>query len=467
MKNQKLPTTEQASTYNTYTDPRLVKEKSTENKHSDLRTRSDLRQATAREVKKSSEVVSADPRLARDPRKMKAHENPPAAPSVSESPKLDTHPISNKQQGLDDDEDTERELREKAAIIPLETVPGAALRDPRSQLKQFSHIKMDITLSKPNFAKLIVWTPEDLLPLPLPKPDPVSSINLPLPPLIANQRLNRALSVTNDIRQIADPRLSVRLKESSAIKSAEKNVDPRAPSERPLDPRLQKSSDPRLQKNSTDTSTRESHVTRVDPRLSKASGGSTQVTVKADPTALPPYAPKLSASGMGIGSPSTLLSGISLYDPRTQTSQSLVTSVLTTQADSSKEGEQLKKLSVPKDPIKSENTQCDSSTMYKSSVAQESTSAEEVSDLGPEKSDVYKAQSKTVVQAATTSAPAVHNLPIQALASLIRPQYNDPRQTKHSAPSNQVEEDDLNSKKGKKPLKEMFKTFDPTASPFC
>ncbi|XP_069743788.1 zinc finger CCCH domain-containing protein 6 [Narcine bancroftii] len=464
MKNQQHPTIDQGSYL--YMDPRLVKEKTSESKHSDLRSRPDQRHSTVGEIKKSAEGASADPRLARDPRKMKVHENA----NVTESPKHETHSVSNKQQGLEDDEDTERELREKAAIIPLETLPGASLRDPRCQLKQFSHIKMDITLAKPNFAKLVVWTPEDLLPLPLPKPDPVSSINLPLPPLIANQRLNRALSITNDSRQIADPRLSARSKENSAVKSTEKNVDPRASSERPLDPRLQKTSDPRLQKaNSTDSATRESHATRVDPRLSKASGGSTQVTVKTDQTTLPPYAPKLSAGGIGIGSPSTLLSGISLYDPRTQTSQSVVTSVLTTQSDSSKEGEQLKKPIAPKDPGKAEPIQSDSS-MYKSSVVQESTGVEDATDLGPEKSDIYKPQSKAGAAQATpttASAPAVHNLPIQALAGLIRPQYSDPRQTKHSGPSNQVEEDDLNSKKGKKPLKEMFKTFDPTASPFC
>ncbi|XP_078398788.1 zinc finger CCCH domain-containing protein 6 isoform X2 [Cetorhinus maximus] len=468
MKSQQPPVTEQTSY--TYMDPRLVKEKPPENKSSDLRLRADLRQGTAGEVKKPPEMVSADPRLARDPRKMKVHENAGVGLPVSESPKHDPHPIpNNKQQGLDDDEETERELREKPAIIPLDTIPGVTLRDPRCQLKQFSHIKMDITLSKPHFAKLVVWTPEDLLPLPLPKPDPVSSINLPLPPLIANQRLNRALSIISDPRQ-TDPRLSLRSKENNAMKT-EKSADSRVSSDRPLDPRLQKSSNPRLQKSSsTDTTSRESHIARADPRLSKLSSGSTQVsgvTVKMDQT-LPPYAPKLSASGIGLGSPSTLLSGISLYDPRTQTSQSLVTSVLTTQADSSREGEQVKKLFVPKNPTKSENVLCDSSLTYKSSLVQEGSITENATDLGAEKSDSYRPQLKPEAsQATATSAPAVHNLPIQALAGLIRPQYSDPRQTKHSGPPSQVDEEDLNSKKDKKPLKEMFKTFDPTASPFC
>uniref|UniRef100_A0A4W3IYH3 Zinc finger CCCH-type containing 6 n=1 Tax=Callorhinchus milii TaxID=7868 RepID=A0A4W3IYH3_CALMI len=472
IKSQQSRTMEQTSY--TSMDPRLVKEKMSENKLSDLRLRADPRQG---EMKKPLELVTADPRLLRDPRKMKGQEHASIGLSVGESPKQDFHYVqtsNNKQQAMDDDEDGERELREKPAIIPLEMMASVTLKDPRCQLKQFSHIKMDITLSKPHFAKLVVWTPEDLLPLPLPKPDPVSSINLPLPPLIANQRLNRALNIAIEPRPVADPRLSLRPKESTTIKSTEKIAEPRA--DRPLDPRLQKSSDPRLLKpSSTDTTAKESHPVRVDPRLSKISGGSTQVSgvsAKTDQSPLPPYAPKLSVGGAGVGAPSTLLSGISLYDPRTQTSQSLVTSVSTTQADSNNEGEQQKK-PIPKPAIKLENVQSDSSLIYKSTSVQESRNTDNTTDVITEKSNNCRSQLKpgalqtTAAPAVLSAVPAVHNLPIQALAGLIRPQYNDPRQTKHSGPAAQVEESDLNSKKGKKPLKEMFKTFDPTASPFC
>uniref|UniRef100_A0A4W3IVL3 Zinc finger CCCH-type containing 6 n=1 Tax=Callorhinchus milii TaxID=7868 RepID=A0A4W3IVL3_CALMI len=456
IKSQQSRTMEQTSY--TSMDPRLVKEKMSENKLSDLRLRADPRQG---EMKKPLELVTADPRLLRDPRKMKGQEHASIGLSVGESPKQDFHYVqtsNNKQQAMDDDEDGERELREKPAIIPLEMMASVTLKDPRCQLKQFSHIKMDITLSKPHFAKLVVWTPEDLLPLPLPKPDPVSSINLPLPPLIANQRLNRALNIAIEPRPVADPRLSLRPKESTTIKSTEKIAEPRA--DRPLDPRLQKSSDPRLLKpSSTDTTAKESHPVRVDPRLSKISGGSTQVSgvsAKTDQSPLPPYAPKLSVGGAGVGAPSTLLSGISLYDPRTQTSQR----------------EQQKK-PIPKPAIKLENVQSDSSLIYKSTSVQESRNTDNTTDVITEKSNNCRSQLKpgalqtTAAPAVLSAVPAVHNLPIQALAGLIRPQYNDPRQTKHSGPAAQVEESDLNSKKGKKPLKEMFKTFDPTASPFC
>jgi hypothetical protein len=81
-----------------------------------------------------------------------------------------------------------------------------------------------------------------------------------------------------------------------------------------------------------------------------------------------------------------------------------------------------------------------------------------------------------------SSAPAVHHLPIQALAGLIRPPYTDPRQVKQvEKEAKQQEEKELEEEKGEeekveeakeketeddRPLKDVFKTFDPTASPF-
>lgn len=163
------------------TDPRLAKEKMKGNQVVDPRLRTISRQ----DIRKSSESAPLDLRLVWDPRKLRGNGSGQVGSSTGGA-KFDLHhgntgPNVKDKRGDDDDEDTERELREKAFLIPLDSSPGIMLQDPRSQLRQFSHIKMDIVLTKPNFAKHIVWAPEDLLPVPLPKPDPVSSINLPLP----------------------------------------------------------------------------------------------------------------------------------------------------------------------------------------------------------------------------------------------------------------------------------------------
>lgn len=180
------------------TDPRLAKEKMKGNQVVDPRLRTISRQ----DIRKSSESAPLDLRLVWDPRKLRGNGSGQVGSSTGGA-KFDLHhgntgPNVKDKRGDDDDEDTERELREKAFLIPLDSSPGIMLQDPRSQLRQFSHIKMDIVLTKPNFAKHIVWAPEDLLPVPLPKPDPVSSINLPLPPLIADQRLSRLWNTKSD-----------------------------------------------------------------------------------------------------------------------------------------------------------------------------------------------------------------------------------------------------------------------------
>ncbi|XP_019399636.1 PREDICTED: zinc finger CCCH domain-containing protein 6 [Crocodylus porosus] len=452
------------------TDPRLAKEKAIGNQAVDPRLRSTPRSNT----RKPSESASLDPRLARDPRMLRINESGHTSSSVAGA-KLDLHHthsgVKVKQKGMDDDEeDTERELRERAFLIPLEPLPGVTLRDPRSQLRQFSHIKMDIILIKPNFAKHIVWAPEDLLPIPLPKPDPVSSINLPLPPLIADQRLNKLRNLKNDPHpnaMPADPRLAAKVKNSITSRSGflDQSAESHASSSSKLgDPRLQKNVDPRLHRLSgTDTHhgiAKDSHPPKFDPRLARSGIGSSQsseaVTCKPDPDILPPYAPKLSSTGVRLGTPGSILSGISLYDPRDHSS-----SIDTAPSNSGENGENQKK-SILKNTVKNEPSLSEDTLPQKAASNVEKTTEASAEASSDKANSISKSQAKH-----SSTAPAVHNLPIQALSGLIRPQYSDPRQVRQPGQVNQMQDNDPNGESDDKSLKDVFKTFDPTASPFC
>ncbi|XP_071064798.1 zinc finger CCCH domain-containing protein 6 isoform X2 [Dasypus novemcinctus] len=455
LRNRQQPSTE----LSTPTDPRLAKEKSQGSQVVDPR----LRTVPKEGIRKPPESVPLGLRLAWDPRKLRGSGSGHAGASVGGA-KFDVHHSNagtnaKRKRGDEDDEDAGRELRGKAAPIPLDAAPGAVLQDPRLQLRHSSHIKMDVTLSRPHFAKHIVWAPEDLLPVPPPKPDPVSSINLPLPPLIADQRLNRSWNTKGDLHQSTVPvdmKLAAKAKNNTTHREGylEPCGDLHSSGSKLGDPRLQKHFDPRLHR----LPNPEPHPgVAVDPHTSKSapqpapSNPSSSrplgtATSSSDSGALPPYAPKLSSSaGLPLGTPSSVLSGISLYDPREPGSapSELATISLGENAENQKRSGGLKSSGTnvpsPGEAILPQKTAADAEVLV-------GGPADTLADVlgGPGK------------------APALHSLPVQALAGLVRPQYSDPRLARQLGQGSPTpgETDD-------KPLKEVFKTFDPTASPFC
>lgn len=419
---------------------------------------------------------AADPRFSRDPRKMRAPE--------SGSYRQLGHPVSQKPPTGEEEDEGERELRDRTVLIPLEASPGAVLRDPRCQLKQFSHIRVDILLQRPSFAQTVVWAPEDLIPSLIPKQE--HSINLPLPPLIADAQMNRSNlpdHLTSSSPPPTDPRLAgARLKERlSRFPSG--SLESRSSTERPVDPRQQKSLDPRLKRRGSLDSKLlgqkepSSGGGPVDPRLQKANTSSSPQAAQGKPEIekLPPYAPRLASSDGGLESPTTILGGISLYDPRSQTEHA-----------QKEQTEPPKKAGILKQTSKSENSSAASLSPTKQSASFEDAKSTDIS------SHQTPPASPTVPPASPVKPPAVHNLPIPALAGLIRPQYSDPRQAKQGGqgstgvqeetevkqePEREVEEEEGAKEEEEKPkdlaeaddrtLKDVFKTFDPTASPFC
>ncbi|XP_023601726.1 zinc finger CCCH domain-containing protein 6 isoform X5 [Myotis lucifugus] len=444
----------------TPTDPRLAKEKSKGNQVSDPRLRTIPRQ----DIRKSSESPAQGLRLVWDPRKPRGNGSGQASSSAGAA-KCDLHHAHSganikHKRGDDEEEDTERELREKASLIPLDSPPGAVLQDPRSQLRQFSHIKMDITLTKPNFAKHIVWAPEDLLPVPLPKPDPVSSISLPLPPLIADQRLWNSKSDLHQSTVPLDSKLAVKAKINTTSREGylEPFGDLHSSASKLGDPRLQKKCDPRLHRLHNTVSqqavTKESHTPKCAPHLARLSPGASQpsaaVTSDSGPGVLPPYTPKLSPSaGVPLGTPSSVLSGISLYDPREPGSSSAP-------EPATENAENQKKSGGLKGSDKNERAPGEAA------LPQKTTADAEATVHGPADAPAHVPSSSCAGQ-----VPAVHSLPVQALTGLMKPQYSDPRQSRQLGQLSPTPEDDPSGETDDKSLKEVFKTFDPTASPFC
>lgn len=381
----------------------------------------------------STDSGPTDPRLARH--------IPPSGPK----PEI-PHPAAlgaPKPPLLPEEEDGERILRDKPLPIPLDPLPPHSLRDPRSQLQQFSHIKKDVVLHKPNFARMILWSPEDLIPLPVPKQE-----FIPVPPALQSPaldpRLNRPQTGLSDPRQRAGTptgdagsSAGAGLPDFELLSRILKTVNAAGgPSDKPSDPRTRKPpTDPRLQKSA------ESGVSRIPETASPGDSA----------PAIAPYDPRLLTSKSS--GQSSVLSAISLYDPRTPNSGNKPSD--SPSDANSKSSDSAKSAAKPKEPL----------FPRRSALDQPETEKNNAESATDRYNSYNRPRPKSAAGAVpspqeTAPQPGVHNLPVPPVYGLVKPGAKAGPGSPFAGNSPARDEDAAS-------LKDVFKGFDPTASPFC
>lgn len=510
-------------------NPRLHKASNAPSRPTDPRLARDPRLSRATEAAQvdpshtamsSSSGPPADPRLARFAASASSGSASHSPPTLKSEPPLVYKPPPLTAPATEEEE-TERVLRDKPVPIPLDPLMGMALRDPRSQLQKFSHIKKDIVLHLPAFLKTITWSPEDLLPLPIPKQDllplppgippvpsleprlprsqqhsqPPPSLDTPAPTSSSGsslpdfELLSRILKTVNSSSsQSPSPPLST---PGATTLAGQPPPMPPAPSEKPIDPRMARKapSDPRLQPQKSALKQPSEPAPPPHPSTSPST------TSGSSPPATAPYDPRLLSAGgagrsVGAGAPggASVLSNISLYDPRTNKPGSPGAGSSNSPNSSgteSKAGEAGAATSKPKskeplfvrksaldqpEPEKSTEQGTDRYNSYNrprpkpapspNSTAQGGSTTGATSSGGP--------GAPGAAAATTDQGPAgVHNLPVSSLFGVVKQAAKPGGTGSPFGGSSPAQPEQTAAEQDNASLKDVFKGFDPTASPFC